>query len=307
MSDQGDPPRARAIGANVARLDAGANRDVARTAGRDPSGLGRSPRIDPVLKLRQPAPYPWIAPSPSSHRSPHGWPTEIAFLTHYGVAPGVLSAAVAAAKRQGVSAEEALLACGAVSETHFYQSLARHLRLPFIDWHAAIAASARYPRAVHAGLAPLAEGEGPAFLIAPRGAAIAYLILAAYRGELHGRLAIATPTHFSGLLRTAFRAQILHDASFALPCLDPALCARRKAWRHKRFAIAGVSLLALFTILTVAGSTALGALPLGIVFLAVVLLRGIMAQTPPGLRNERAGRYSPRKFKKESPNQSWEA
>ncbi len=276
MSDKGEPPRARRFGASVARPEAGANRDLARTAGREPSGALRALRLDPNLKLRQ-ATNASNAPSSSSHRPLHRWPTEIAFLAHYGVAPAALSAAAASAKLQGVSAETALLAAGAVSEARFYRSLARHLRLPFIEDHVPVAAAARYPQAIHAGLAPLrapvAEGEASAFLVAPRGAAIAYLIRATYRGELHGRLGITTPTHLSRLLRAAFRPQILHDASFALPALDPDLCARSKALRHPPFAAAGFSLLALFAMLTMAGPTALYALLLGLIFLAVVLLR----------------------------------
>lgn len=260
MFYEDDPPKAGPNGTSVARPDADANWDIAQAPGRTGSAPARASRSDPRLRSQ----------------ASHIWPPEIAFLTHYGVSPAVLSSAVASAKQQGISADAALLAESDVSEYHFYRSLARHVRLPFLDQDAAIAAAARYPQAVHAGLAPLAARTGPAFLAAPRGRAITHLILSAYRGELQSRLGLTTPTHFSKLLRAAFRSQILHDASFALPTLEPALSAMGVRWRQRAGAAAGLFLLALCTMLDVTGTTPFCAIGLGLAFLAMVVLR-IMA------------------------------
>ncbi|QXX75349.1 hypothetical protein [Methylovirgula sp. HY1] len=264
MFSEEDPFQASVAGTDAAHLDVGGSRDGSRAPAHVGSPLGRGTRGEWRTELRQRPP------------AAHAWPTEIAFLTHYGVPPGVLSTAVARAKRQGVTADAALLAQGNVSEYHFYRSLARHLRLPFVDGPAAIGADARYPQAVHAAMVPLASCSGAAFLAAPRGSAIAQLILTAYRGELQSRLALTTPTHFSKLLRATFRRQILHDASFALPALDPALSAKGLRWRQRAGAGAGIFLLALCAVLDVAGSTPLLIIGFSLVFLAMVLLR-IMA------------------------------
>jgi cellulose synthase/poly-beta-1,6-N-acetylglucosamine synthase-like glycosyltransferase len=273
MYDQSEPPSGRALVASVARPAPSANRDLARLAGREASGLFRSQRGEPAFKSRQKPAFPSVAPGAAARAALPAWPPEIAFLTYYGVSPSVLTAAAETACAQGVSADAALLATGAISEKRFYRSLARHLRLAFVDGPVPIAATAQYPQAVHAGLAPIAAGAVPAFLIAPRGPAIGYLITAADRGELRGRLAITFPTHLSRLLRAAFRVSITKDASFALSSFDPALCAKSKARRNSPFAAAGFSLLALFSLMTVAGSTSLCALLLGAVFLAMIFLR----------------------------------
>ncbi|MHB8883666.1 MAG: glycosyltransferase family 2 protein [Methylovirgula sp.] len=261
MFSEEDPVQASIVGTDATHPDVGGSRDGFRAPGRMGSPLGRGTRGEWRTELRQRPP------------ASHAWPIEIAFLTHYGVTPGVLSAAVTSAKQQGVSADAALLAQGNISEYHFYRSLARHLRLPFVDGPAAIGADARYPQAVHAAMAPVAGCSDPAVLAAPRGSAITNLILAAYRGELRSRLALTTPTHFSKLLRATFRRQILHDASFALPALDPALSAKGLRWQQRAGAGAGIFVLALCAVLDVAGSTPLFIIGFSLVFLAMVLLR----------------------------------
>ncbi|HEY5226076.1 MAG TPA: glycosyltransferase [Methylovirgula sp.] len=269
MYDEADPPLSRSRSAIVARPDAAANRNNQPRAAHGASAPARSIRIDPLRRPLQPSACP-APPSPSRPYLSPGWPADIAFLVHYGVAPAALSAAVAAAKHQGVSAAAALLADSPVSESHFYRSLARHLRLPFIEGEASIATASRYPQAIHAGVSPLG-GTGPAFLLAPREAAIGNLILSAYRGELHGRFAITTPTHFARLLQTAFRAQVLRDASFALVSLDPALCTRQPP-RRPAHPIDAMPLL-FVAALGVAGATGLWAPLLSIAFFATVVLR----------------------------------
>lgn len=134
MYDEVDPPR----GGSVSRQNAGANRN---NRSRSEYGLPPLPR-----NVRADAANRSFANS--------GWPADIAFLAHYGVAPRILSAALATAKHQGVSAAAALLAGGMVSESHFYRSLARHLRLPFLEGEATISPLARYPDVIHAGGRP---------------------------------------------------------------------------------------------------------------------------------------------------------
>ena len=261
MFSEDNPFQAGVAGPSIARPDPDANRDIFRALKHAGSPLVRVSHNDSRSDLRLRA------------SEAHAWPTEIAFLTHYGVTPGVLSAAVASAKRQGVSADAALLTRSTVSEYHFYRSLACHLRLPFIDAPVAVAATARYPQAVHAALAPLADRDGPAFVAAPRGSAVAHLILAAYRGELRSRLALTTPTHFSKLLRATFQSQILHDASYALPALDPMLSAKSMRWRHRAGTGAGIFSLMICAVQNAAGSTPLFIIGLSFVLLAMVVLR----------------------------------
>ena len=56
---------------------------------------------------------------------------EIAFLGLNECAPEALRQADAAARRDGVSAEQTLLGEGLIGEETYYRALARHLRLPF--------------------------------------------------------------------------------------------------------------------------------------------------------------------------------
>ena len=54
-------------------------------------------------------------------------PVEIAFLTRHGVAPEALVRVAALARRQGVSADRALIAEGILSESRFYRAIAAEL------------------------------------------------------------------------------------------------------------------------------------------------------------------------------------
>ncbi len=132
---------------------------------------------------------------PASPRVPQNLPAEIAFLAHYGIAPGILVAAAAKARAQGVSADAVLLAEGQISEYHFYRSLARHLRLDFVEGLVTLGSATHYPQSIKAGLAPLVGPSGPAYLGAPRGAAISQLVRSLRRNHsLPRRLALTTPT-----------------------------------------------------------------------------------------------------------------
>ena len=55
-------------------------------------------------------------------------PADLAFLREFRPQPAALRAAAIRARREGVSASQALLAHGAVSEATFYLDLADHVR-----------------------------------------------------------------------------------------------------------------------------------------------------------------------------------
>jgi hypothetical protein len=96
-------------------------------------------------------------------------PFELGFLSSYGATPSLLIEAAALAPTQAIAPEAALLATGSVSETFYYQSLASHLGVAFISCAVELGQGARYPHAIHAGVAPLAGDSGPRWLVAPRG------------------------------------------------------------------------------------------------------------------------------------------
>src|SRR6202045_3907944 len=102
-------------------------------------------------------------------RRPAALPAALAFLTVHGVSPAVLLTAAAESRRQAIAPEAAVLASGTIRERFFYQCFADHLGAAFIDGEIALGAGARYPHAVHAGLAPLDGGDGSRWLAAPRG------------------------------------------------------------------------------------------------------------------------------------------
>jgi hypothetical protein len=156
-------------------------------------------------------------------------PAGLAFLTAHGVSPAVLLTAAAEARRQAIAPEAAVLASGTIRERFFYQCLAHHLGAAFIDGEIALGAGARYPHAVHAGLAPLDGGDGSRWLAAPRGQLLTHLLARACGGERLGpRLAITTPSHLSSSVRTAATASILREASLGLANLDPSLSAKER-------------------------------------------------------------------------------
>src|ERR1700724_1455583 len=154
-------------------------------------------------------PHPRVAPD----RRPAALPAALAFLTVHGVSPAVLLAAAAEARRQAIAPEAAVLASGTIRERFFYQCFAHHLGAAFIDDEIALGAGARYPHAVHAGLAPLEGGDGSRWLAAPRGRLLTHLLARARGGERWGAfLAITTPSH----LCAAATVSILREASLGL-------------------------------------------------------------------------------------------
>ncbi|WOJ91263.1 glycosyltransferase [Methylocapsa polymorpha] len=204
-----------------------------------------------------------------------GLPIELSFLSADGAAPAALVAAQAQARAQGITPEAALLARGAIDETSYYQSLARHLGVIFIDREIALGASARYPHSIHAGIAPLGGDSGPRWLAAPPGAALADLLHRARRGELaRMSLAITTPTHLSRLVRAYAAAAIAREASFGLASLDASFSAKEGPNRAQfRFVIAAIGIAALALALAPASASILLSMAANLLFLAAILLR----------------------------------
>jgi hypothetical protein len=154
-----------------------------------PSGITAAPPIAGMPVKPSFSPHPRGAPE----RRP-ALPAALAFLTVYGVSPVGLLTAAAGARRQTIAPEAEI----------------------------ALGAGARYPRAVHAGLAPLDGGDGSRWLAAPRGQLLTHLLARARGGErLGARLAITTPSHLSSLVRAAATASILREANLGLANLDP--------------------------------------------------------------------------------------
>jgi len=152
---------------------------------------------------------------------------EIAFLAGQGFEPGALLQAAAAAERDGVSAEQALLGEGLIGEEAYYRALARRLRLPFYRGEIRVAQSVEADPAIASGVAPLAPNRaGLRVIAAPRAAAIRYLLGKAEAGALPSGLAIASPRMLSEKVRVEAGAHIAEAAAGALARRDPTLCAR---------------------------------------------------------------------------------
>ncbi len=163
----------------------------------------------------------------SPERRLEALPSELTFLSAYGAPPALLIEAAAMARTQGITPDAALLATGAVTDAFFYQSLARHLGVPYVSGAVALGPGARYPHSIHAGIAPLAGDCGPRWLVAPRGEMLAMLLRRRQSGEtMSESLAIATPAHLSRLVRAAAAPAIAREASLALANRDPALSAK---------------------------------------------------------------------------------
>ncbi len=167
-----------------------------------------------------------------------------------------------------------MLASGTIRERYFYQCLAHHLGAVFVDGEAALGAGARYPHAIHAGLAPL-DGDGSRWLAAPRGQLLTHLLARARGGErLGARLAITTPSHLSSLVRAAAAAPILREASLGLANLDPSLSAKeRPSHAQCSFAIALAAATTLVFDLAPALTLTAFALSMTCFFLASIWLR----------------------------------
>jgi cellulose synthase/poly-beta-1,6-N-acetylglucosamine synthase-like glycosyltransferase len=205
-------------------------------------GLGRS-RTDPSGGRATGArrKFAW----PGAHAEGELAP-EIAFLGLNECAPEALRQADAAARRDGVSAEQTLLGEGLIGEETYYRALARHLRLPFYRGEIPIARSVEAEPAIACGVAPLAPNRaGLRVIAAPRAVAIRYLLDRAEAGGLPSGLSIATPRLLSDKVRAQAGARIAKAAASALAQRDPALCARFGVNRGQCVALAVSAIVAI--------------------------------------------------------------
>ena len=197
-------------------------------------GLGR-PRSDPFSGQATGARR---EPAFRERRVSDGLAPEIAFLSAKECTLGALLQAQAAARSDGVSAEQALLGEGLIGEDDYYRALARHLRLPFYRGEIPVSQSVEADPAIACGVAPLAPNRaGLRVIAAPRAAAIRYLLGRAEAGELPPGLAIAAPRRLSEKVRAEAGARVAAAAADALARRDPALSARFGLSRRQCVAI----------------------------------------------------------------------
>ncbi len=154
-----------------------------------------------------------------------GLPEDIAFLQKYGVTTETLRRAGARAVREGVPASDGLVASGGVSTVLFYDALARHLGLRFVQSGIVASASVSAPAAIHAGAARLASGMPATWLLAPRGRLLELLLDARRLGRPMPNAIVTTPLRFSALVRRADEASMV-SACESAPRNDPSLSAR---------------------------------------------------------------------------------
>jgi len=154
-------------------------------------------------------------------------PSEIAFLATYGVAPGLLLQAAAAAERCGVYADAALLGEGLVSEELYYRALAQVMRVPYFRGGLAIDETVDPERAIANGVALLAPNHlGHRVAAAPRGAGVRLLVAAAAAGRSHEGLVISSPQRFTAFIRARAGRRVAEAAAGVLERRDPELSAR---------------------------------------------------------------------------------
>ncbi|MGD9658712.1 MAG: glycosyltransferase [Methylocystis sp.] len=164
-------------------------------------------------------------PPPSGATAPQPIPVEIAFLSGHGVPEQALQFAAATARRQGVCADEALLAEGLVAEDVFYRALAKHLNVDFIDGRVDVCASG--VATVERGYARVRDASsGYLWLLAPSGAGVFRLMSA--RRVARGRplFALTTRTRFLEAVRRADPDGAARSAAFLAERVDAELCAR---------------------------------------------------------------------------------
>ena len=202
---------------------------------------------------------------------------EIAFLAAQGCAAGALLQAEAAARRDGVSVEQAVLGEGLIGEEAYYRALAHRLRLPFYRGEIPVAHSVEANPAIACGVAPLAPNRaGLRVIAAPRAAAIRYLLDKAETGALPAGLAIASPRTLSDKVRAEAGARIAEAAADALARRDPALCARFGLSGHQYVALGVFALVVAAAAAVAPDGLALGlSAALWLLFTATIVLRNL--------------------------------
>ena len=205
-------------------------------------------------------------------QSPPALPIEVAFLLGHGVPIEALRYAAALARRQGVSADAALIAEGIVAEEHFYRSLADHLGVPFFERGAEVAPAS--VATASRGYARLRAGGGPTWLFAPAGAEIFRLMSAARAANGRPLFAVTTRTRFIEALRRADPVDVARLAAFSVERVDRDLCARGSLKRKPLgLAVGGFALVASSLVSPLPWAALASALLLAASFFASVYLR----------------------------------
>ena len=202
-------------------------------------------------------------------------PEEIAFLADFGVPQIVLRYAAALARRQGVSADAALIAEGLVDEEVFYRALADHLRVDFLPDQPEIAPPVDAAAAAELGYARLAKNpEGLLWLFAPQGKSLVRLMGAARVATARPRYAITTRKLFLSALRWEPLQKASAAAASCVETANPGLCARRALEGPALPVIFAANVALVGCLFAPSNALALGAaLPLAALFLIAVLLR----------------------------------
>ena len=153
-------------------------------------------------------------PPPPRSTASRPIPVEIAFLSAHGVPEQVLQFAAATARRQGVCADEALLAEGLVCEDVFYRALAKHLNVDFIDSPVDVAASG--VATAECGYARVRDpSSGYLWLFAPSGSGVFRLMSARRAARGRPLFAITTRTRFLEAVRRADPANVARNAALS--------------------------------------------------------------------------------------------
>ena len=175
----------------------------------------------------------WVDPSLARgsddrtfRRSAPEIPIEIAFLEDYGVPRGTLIEASEVAKREGVSADSALLGEGWVSQEGFYRALAHRLNAPYYTGEPAFHAGTDPQAAIASGFAALApDDSGVRAVVAPSQNALRLLLEAHSAGRPPPPVAICSRQRLSALIRARLGERIADEAAFALRDSDASLTA----------------------------------------------------------------------------------
>ena len=200
------------------------------------------PRPEPVRRRLVPsAQAAGQAAGERRERDAAGLPVEIGFLTRSGVPPEMLRYAAALARRQGVSADAALLDEGLLDAEFFYRALAERLGVDFLDGDFALTSVSAAGAAAGAqrGYARLADDpRGLTWLFAPRGEAIGRLMSASRAARGRALFAVTTPARFVAAARRASAADLARAAAHSAERVDRDLCARAP---HNRRALAATT------------------------------------------------------------------
>lgn len=211
----------------------------------------------------------------SATPAPGPLPVEIAFLQRYGVSAVRLADAASLARRQGVTADQALLAEGVVPETFFYRALAAELGVSFLKDPEDIASEAI--QTIPDGYARLRHPiDGAIWLFAPKGPAILRLMCASRPDESNPSLYVmTTPTLLTAAVRRATSAQAAQQAAFSAERVDGELSARASL-RDRRPLVCATFLVMALVVGVFAPVTEIArgcALFLGLAFLGSIVLR----------------------------------